>query len=99
MSFIAVIAVIAVRAADIASRAPNSSPRPDAGGDVGVAELAAVVAAQPDHHFCDVGLGAGPARLITASAHRNEVLRRIKCDIPLRCPTSAGFTFHVIAGD
>ncbi|MFK3979944.1 DUF1062 domain-containing protein [Micromonospora sp. NPDC050397] len=30
---------------------------------------------------------------------RNEVLRRIKCDIPLRRPTSAGFRFTVIAGN
>jgi hypothetical protein len=30
---------------------------------------------------------------------RSEVLRRIKCDIPLRRPTSEGFTFTVIAGD
>jgi hypothetical protein len=30
---------------------------------------------------------------------RNEVLRRIKCDIALRRPTSAGFTFTVMAGD
>jgi len=28
---------------------------------------------------------------------RHEVLRRIKCDIPLRRPTSAGFTFTVMA--
>jgi len=27
------------------------------------------------------------------------VLRRIKCDIPLRRPFSAGFTFTVMAGD
>ncbi|WP_328808915.1 DUF1062 domain-containing protein [Nonomuraea montanisoli] len=30
---------------------------------------------------------------------RNEVLRRIKCDVPLRRTTSAGFTFTVMAGD
>jgi hypothetical protein len=29
---------------------------------------------------------------------RNEALHRIKCDIPLRRPTSAGFTFTVMAG-
>ena len=42
-----------------------------------------------------------PERLIAhgLGLSRNEVLRRIKCDIPLRRPTSAGFTFTVIAGD
>ena len=30
---------------------------------------------------------------------RNEVLRRIKCDIPLRRPTNTGFTFTVMAAD
>ncbi|SEG17557.1 hypothetical protein SAMN05444920_10294 [Nonomuraea solani] len=30
---------------------------------------------------------------------RNEVLRRVKCDIPLRRTTVAGFTFTVTAGD
>jgi hypothetical protein len=30
---------------------------------------------------------------------RNEVPRRAKCDIPLRRPTSAGFTFTVMAED
>jgi hypothetical protein len=30
---------------------------------------------------------------------RNEVLRRIKCDIPLGRRTSAGFTFTVMTGD
>ncbi|GFJ84367.1 DUF1062 domain-containing protein [Phytohabitans houttuyneae] len=29
---------------------------------------------------------------------RNEVLRRVKCDIPPRRPTSAGFTFTLMAG-
>jgi hypothetical protein len=33
----------------------------DAGGDVGVAEFAAVVGAQPDEDVGDVGLGSGPA--------------------------------------
>jgi hypothetical protein len=42
-----------------------------------------------------------PERLIAQGLglSRNEVLRRIKCDIPLRRPTSAGFTFTVMAGD
>ena len=42
-----------------------------------------------------------PDRLIAQGIglSRNEVLRRIKCDIPLRRPTSAGFTFTVMAGD
>jgi hypothetical protein len=42
-----------------------------------------------------------PDRLIAQGLglSRNGVLRRIKCDIPLRRPTSAGFTFTVIAGD
>lgn len=42
-----------------------------------------------------------PERLIAQGLglSRNEVLRRIKCDIPLRRPTSAGFTFTVVAGD
>jgi hypothetical protein len=42
-----------------------------------------------------------PERLIAQGLglSRNEVLRRIKCDIPLRRPTSTGFTFTVIAGD
>jgi hypothetical protein len=41
-----------------------------------------------------------PERLIAQGIglSRNEVLRRIKCDIPLRRPTSAGFTFTVMAG-
>ncbi|MDA0642301.1 DUF1062 domain-containing protein [Nonomuraea ferruginea] len=30
---------------------------------------------------------------------RNEVLRRVKCDLPLRRPTTAGFTFTVMAWD
>jgi hypothetical protein len=42
-----------------------------------------------------------PERLIAQGLglSRNEVLRRIKCDIPLRRPTNAGFTFTVMAGD
>jgi hypothetical protein len=42
-----------------------------------------------------------PDRLIAHGLgfSRNEVLRRVKCDIPLRRPTSAGFTFTVLAGD
>jgi hypothetical protein len=40
-----------------------------------------------------------PERLIAQGLglSRNEVLRRIKCDIPLRRPTSAGFAFTVMA--
>ena len=39
-----------------------------------------------------------PERLIAQGLglSRNEVLRRIKCDIPLRRPTSTGFTFTVM---
>ncbi|MCO5970194.1 DUF1062 domain-containing protein [Actinoallomurus soli] len=42
-----------------------------------------------------------PERLIAQGLglSRNEVLRRIKCDIPLRRPTSTGFTFTVMAGE
>ncbi len=42
-----------------------------------------------------------PERLIAQGLglSRNEVLRRIRCDIPLRRPTSGGFTFTVMAGD
>lgn len=42
-----------------------------------------------------------PERLIAQGfgLSRNEVLRRIKCDIPLRRPTSTGFTFTVMAAD
>ena len=42
-----------------------------------------------------------PDRLIAQGLglSRNEVLRRIKCDIPLRRPVSAGFTFTVMAGN
>jgi hypothetical protein len=42
-----------------------------------------------------------PERLIIKGLglSSNEVLRRIKCDIPLRRPVSAGFTFTVMAGD
>jgi hypothetical protein len=42
-----------------------------------------------------------PERLIAQGLglSRNEVLRRIKCDTPLRRPTSAGFTFTVMAAD
>ncbi|MFI6522806.1 DUF1062 domain-containing protein [Spirillospora sp. NPDC050679] len=41
-----------------------------------------------------------PDRLIAHGLgfSRNEVLRRIKCDVPLRRPTSAGFTFTMMAG-
>ena len=40
-----------------------------------------------------------PERLIAQGLglSRNEALRRIKCDIPLRRPTSAGFTFTLMA--
>ena len=43
---------------------------------------------------------ARPERLIAQGLglSRNEVPRRVKCDIPLRRPTSAGFTFTVMAG-
>ncbi|WP_432934452.1 DUF1062 domain-containing protein [Microbispora sp. CA-135349] len=42
-----------------------------------------------------------PERLIAEGLgfSRNEVLRRIKCDISLRRPRSTGFTFTVMAGD
>ncbi|MEJ3744312.1 DUF1062 domain-containing protein [Actinomycetes bacterium KLBMP 9797] len=42
-----------------------------------------------------------PERLIAQGLglSRTEVRRRIKCDIPLRRPRSAGFTFTVLAGD
>ncbi|MEU5566281.1 DUF1062 domain-containing protein [Micromonospora musae] len=42
-----------------------------------------------------------PERLIAhgLGLSRNEVLRRIKCDVGLRRRTSAGFTFTVLAGD
>ena len=42
-----------------------------------------------------------PERLIAQGLgfSRNEVLRRIKSDTPLRRPTSTGFTFTVLAGD
>jgi hypothetical protein len=42
-----------------------------------------------------------PERLIAQGLglSRNEVLRRIKCDVPLRRPTSTGFSFTVLAGD
>ncbi|MBQ1073316.1 DUF1062 domain-containing protein [Micromonospora sp. C31] len=42
-----------------------------------------------------------PERLIAQGLHlsRNEVLRRIKCDISLRRPTSTGFTFVVMMRD
>ncbi|MDL4812666.1 DUF1062 domain-containing protein [Actinomadura opuntiae] len=42
-----------------------------------------------------------PDRLIAQGLglSRNEVLRRVKCDISLRRPTSAGFTFTVMARD
>ncbi|MGI5170639.1 DUF1062 domain-containing protein [Spirillospora sp. CA-253888] len=42
-----------------------------------------------------------PERLIAQGLgfSRSEVLRRIKCDVPLRRRTSAGFTFTVMAGD
>jgi hypothetical protein len=41
-----------------------------------------------------------PERLIAQGLglSRSEVLHRIKCDIPLRRPTSSGFTFTVMAG-
>ena len=42
-----------------------------------------------------------PERLIAQGLglSRNEALRRIKCDIPLRRPMSAGFAFTVMARD
>jgi hypothetical protein len=42
-----------------------------------------------------------PERLIAQGLglSRPEVLRRIKCDTPLRRPTSTGFTFIVMGGD
>ena len=42
-----------------------------------------------------------PERLIAQGLglSRNEVLGRIKCDIPLRRPTNTGFTFTVMAAD
>jgi hypothetical protein len=42
-----------------------------------------------------------PDRLIAygLGLSRNEALRRIKCDIPVRRTTSTGFTFTVTAGD
>jgi hypothetical protein len=42
-----------------------------------------------------------PERLIARGLglSRSEVLRRIKCDIPLHRPVSARFTFTVLAGD
>jgi hypothetical protein len=42
-----------------------------------------------------------PERLIARGLglSRNEVLCRVKCDIPLHRPTSAGFTFTVMAED
>ncbi len=42
-----------------------------------------------------------PDRLIAQGLglSRNEVLRRIKSDVPLRRPTSTGFTFTVMAYD
>ena len=42
-----------------------------------------------------------PERLIAQGLglSRSEVLRLVKCDIPLRRPTSAGFTFTVMPGD
>ncbi|MEU8801845.1 DUF1062 domain-containing protein [Spirillospora sp. NPDC048819] len=42
-----------------------------------------------------------PERLIAhgLGLSRNQVRRRIKCGIPLHRPTSAGFTFTVMAGD
>ncbi|WP_246079834.1 DUF1062 domain-containing protein [Nonomuraea mesophila] len=41
-----------------------------------------------------------PERLIAQGLglSRNEVLRRVKCDIPLRRTTSAGFTFTLMPG-
>ncbi|MEV2275579.1 DUF1062 domain-containing protein [Nocardiopsis sp. NPDC049922] len=42
-----------------------------------------------------------PERLIAQGLglSRNEVLRRVTCDIPLRRPTNTGFTFTMTAGD
>jgi hypothetical protein len=42
-----------------------------------------------------------PQRLIAhgLGLSRSAVLRRVKCEIPLRRPTRAGFTFTVMAGD
>jgi hypothetical protein len=42
-----------------------------------------------------------PDRLIAQGLGltRREVLRRVKCDIPLHRPTSSGFTFTVLPGD
>lgn len=42
-----------------------------------------------------------PDRLIARGLglSRNEVLRRVKCGVPLRRPTAAGFAFTVMPGD
>ncbi|MFC3502881.1 DUF1062 domain-containing protein [Micromonospora krabiensis] len=42
-----------------------------------------------------------PDRLISRGLRlsRNEVLRRVKCGVPLRRPTAAGFSFTVLAGE
>ncbi|WUI03296.1 DUF1062 domain-containing protein [Spirillospora sp. NBC_00431] len=42
-----------------------------------------------------------PERLIARGLglSRNDALRRIKCDTPLRRPTTTGFTFTVMPGD
>lgn len=44
----------------------------DAGGDVGVAKLASVVAAQPDHHVRDVELGLCPAHRVALPPVRSS---------------------------
>jgi len=44
---------------------------------------------------------ARPERIIAQGLglSRNEVLRRVKCDVPLSRPTRAGFSFTVLAAD
>ncbi|WP_406104116.1 DUF1062 domain-containing protein [Micromonospora globbae] len=66
---------------------------PSAGLDAAWPVQVAVVFADP--------VPLRPDRLIAQGLglSRNEALRRVKCDIPVRRPTSIGFTFTVLAGD
>jgi hypothetical protein len=66
--------------------------------DTPSAWLDEAVPAQVDVTFVDP-VPVRPERLIAQGLglSRQEVLRRVKCDAPLRRPTSTGFTFTVVA--
>jgi hypothetical protein len=70
---------------------PPAPDTPEPGGEAWPARVEVI--------FLD-SVPVRPERLIALGLgfSRSEVLRRIKCDIPLRRPVSSGFTFTVMTG-